>query len=376
MDVHQRRRIGDRRVAAVEDADLHQFIGTDILDEGDADLLQRGASGREIVLQDPLLEGFAEDRPIVFEAEALDQEAALAVRGGGRDAVHHAVRESRRSRAATPPARDRRGRRARRTASAVTLPLCGMLSQDITVKGGVPSARRRASPARMSPNTVRGRSGSPASRRCRDGRVEDPRGGIDVVAALGDGHGDDADRRVGQPIDDGGAVARGDEIHHGTCDPRLDVPGILLHHGGQPVLRLEALAAGLLGREHAGTDDRPVAVAPGIEQRRRDRRPGGRGGNFRRRNGRCRARGRSACSAVPRPLLEDASAPRLRASPHPDTPFVPPDGSVRSVELPRQPHCWQREFGLPPPVLTSPCRRERSDAAWSGRATGRPCRRG
>ena len=137
--------LDNRRVSAVEDADLHQFIGTDILDEGDADLLQRGASGREIVLQDPLLEGFAEDRPIVLEAEALDQEAALAVRGGGRDAVHHAVRES--HVLAQPRASSGSARPASpTTASAVTLPLCGMLSQDITVKGGVPSAR--GAPAR------------------------------------------------------------------------------------------------------------------------------------------------------------------------------------------------------------------------------------
>ena len=40
------------------------------------------------------------------------------------------------------------------TASAVTWPLWGMLSQDMTVKGARLSSRRRISPARISPNTV------------------------------------------------------------------------------------------------------------------------------------------------------------------------------------------------------------------------------
>ena len=44
------------------------------------------------------------------------------------------------------------------------------------------------------------------------------------------------------------------------------VAGVLLDHGGQPILLLELLAAGLLAVEDAGADDRPVVVEPGIEQ--------------------------------------------------------------------------------------------------------------
>ena len=68
MDVEQAGGIGDRRVAAVEDADLHQFVGRDVGGEGDADLLERRPAGGELVLHHPLAELLAEHRPIVLEA--------------------------------------------------------------------------------------------------------------------------------------------------------------------------------------------------------------------------------------------------------------------------------------------------------------------
>ena len=49
------------------------------------------------------------------------------------------------------------------TASRVTWPLWGMLSQDITVKGGTPASRRAFSPATSIPNTVFGASGAAPS---------------------------------------------------------------------------------------------------------------------------------------------------------------------------------------------------------------------
>jgi len=54
MDVEQAGRIGDRRVAAVEDANLHQLVGRDVPDEGRADRLQRRPAGGELVLDHPL----------------------------------------------------------------------------------------------------------------------------------------------------------------------------------------------------------------------------------------------------------------------------------------------------------------------------------
>ena len=84
------------------------------------------------------------------------------------------------------------------TAFSVTWPLPGMLSQDITVKGARPAARRRFRPATIRPNAVFGRvrdcaasatmSGCAASKCLRRRR--------DVIAAFGDGQRDDADLRA------------------------------------------------------------------------------------------------------------------------------------------------------------------------------------
>ena len=87
------RRIGDRRVAAVEDADLHQFVGRDVGGEGDPDVLQRRAAGRELVLDHPLPERLAEHRPGVLDAVGLAKDVALAIGRGRRDAVDHRVGE-------------------------------------------------------------------------------------------------------------------------------------------------------------------------------------------------------------------------------------------------------------------------------------------
>ena len=162
VDVHEAGRIGDDRVAAVEDADLHQLVGGDVLDELDADLLEGGAARGEVVLDHPLQEVLAEDRPGVLDAEFLAGDPPLAVGGRGRDAVDHGIGEG--DVGAHP--RGEAGVLGGGEAGdgvAADRPLCGMLSQDITVKGAMPAARRAFRPARIRPKTVFGSSGLRAS---------------------------------------------------------------------------------------------------------------------------------------------------------------------------------------------------------------------
>jgi hypothetical protein len=97
MDVHQRCRIGDRRMAAVQNADLHMFIGRHVRNECDADLFKRRAPGGKLILQHPLFELFAEDRPVILDTERILNEIDFALARRRRDAIHHAVRESRHS---------------------------------------------------------------------------------------------------------------------------------------------------------------------------------------------------------------------------------------------------------------------------------------
>ena len=78
---------------AVEDAELHQLVGRNILHELDADILEPWPSLRKIVLQHPLAEGFANNRRLVVEIEGLVDELDLTRAGGRCDTVDHAVRK-------------------------------------------------------------------------------------------------------------------------------------------------------------------------------------------------------------------------------------------------------------------------------------------
>ena len=146
MDVHQPGRIGDRRVAAIEDADLHQFEGRDVLDELHADLFERRAAGGKLSSSTHCLNGSQKTGQLSSTPKSSLEDIALAVGGGRRDAVDHAVRERRRCPAPRSAKAGSESCASPTTASAVTWPLWGMLSQDMTVKGGVPSALRRLQP--------------------------------------------------------------------------------------------------------------------------------------------------------------------------------------------------------------------------------------
>ncbi len=93
VDVEKCCRIGDRRMAAVEDADLHQLVRRDIGHELYAHLFQRWTSGGEMILHHPLLEFFAEDWPVVVNAEFIRQQIDFTFAGRRRNAVHHRIRE-------------------------------------------------------------------------------------------------------------------------------------------------------------------------------------------------------------------------------------------------------------------------------------------
>ena len=123
-----------------------------------------------------------------------------------------------------------------------------MLSQDMTVKGVVPASRRFLRPSAMRPNTVvRIIRMLAVAGDLRELRIELAGGGIDEIAALGDGDRDDADRRIGKLADDGGAVLRRDHAEHGARDAGAADARLLLHHGGEPVLRLERVMHGAVG---------------------------------------------------------------------------------------------------------------------------------
>ena len=80
-------------MATVEDAQFHQLIRSHVGHESDADLFQRRPTERELVLQHPLLEFFAEDRPGIVDAVGVAGNGDLALTGCRRDAVDHGIGE-------------------------------------------------------------------------------------------------------------------------------------------------------------------------------------------------------------------------------------------------------------------------------------------
>ena len=247
-------------MAAVENPDLHEFIRGDVAGERDPDLVERRPAGGELVLDHPLLELLAEDRPVVLDAPLFVEDRALPVSRRRRNAVDHPVWKS-------DIAADKGGKRG-----------IGHLGEaDDGVLGDVAVARkivaghdRIGRDAGGAPLLQAG--GDEAEGRLRRvgrlavgddvgmGGIEMLRRGGDVIAAFGDGERDDADRRINQRGEVGGDVERLDEIDHRAGDMRRTGVGLLFDDGGEPVLRLELLAHSDVGLADAGADDRPVAV--------------------------------------------------------------------------------------------------------------------
>ena len=235
MNVHQRRRIGDRRMAAIEDTDLHMLIGSDVGHEGHADLFQRRTACREIVLQHPLLKFLAIDGPIVLDVESFLQEVDLARARCRRDAVDHAVRKS--DVCGDPVGKGRVGE-PRRTDD-------GSFRDTAIVRNVVArhdgKGRQAGSAARLETGQDEAEYGL---RRIRVLAIGDDRRmggielarGIDEIAALGDRHRDDADGRVGELGDDGLGIADRQDIDHRRGDARGRAIVILFDHGRQKVL--------------------------------------------------------------------------------------------------------------------------------------------
>ena len=137
VDVEEAGGVGDDRVAAVQDADLHVLEGGDVGDELDAGLLEGRAAGGEAVLEHPLDEVLAEHRPGVVDAELVAADARA--RGRRWPGAMRSTMPFGKATVVADPGGEARGpapRRGRRRCCVATTPLCGMLSQESTVKGG------------------------------------------------------------------------------------------------------------------------------------------------------------------------------------------------------------------------------------------------
>ncbi len=85
--------VAQRLVAGVEQPQLHQLVGLDVVDDLHADPLQRRPPGGEAVLEHPLGERLTHHRPPVVDAEPVREHGPVRVGGHRGDPVHHRVRE-------------------------------------------------------------------------------------------------------------------------------------------------------------------------------------------------------------------------------------------------------------------------------------------
>ena len=89
----QVREVAQALVAGVEQPQLHQLVGRDIVDQQHVDLLERRAAVGEVVLEHPRRERLGRHRPLVLDAEFAFQHGDDVGRGDRGDAVHHRVGE-------------------------------------------------------------------------------------------------------------------------------------------------------------------------------------------------------------------------------------------------------------------------------------------
>ena len=265
VNVQQPRRIGDDRMPAIEDAQLHQLVGRDILHELHADLFQRRTAKREVIFQHPLGEVLAEDGPAIGNAELLRQDRAFAVRGAGGDAVDHAVGKGH---GLGDPVGEIRVRQPRQPHQRI--------AGDAPVMGDVVTAHdREGRHARLAALAQRGqdhaehgarglRVGGIGGNR-RVGRIE-PVLGVEEIAALGDRHRHDADIGRGHTRDGGGGIGGLHEVDHRADDMGFTAVGLLLDQGGEPVLRGQHITAPALAFQHPCPDNGPIAAEAPVEQ--------------------------------------------------------------------------------------------------------------
>ena len=86
-------KVGKRLVAGIEQAQLHELVRLDILNNLHADLLERRAAQGEVIFQHPLGKRLAHHGPGIFNAKALGELFDIRGRGHWRDAVYHGVGE-------------------------------------------------------------------------------------------------------------------------------------------------------------------------------------------------------------------------------------------------------------------------------------------
>ena len=162
-----------------------------------ADLFERRPAVGEVILDHPLLEGLAHDRPGVGDAEGFGDHGSIGIGRLGCDAIHHAVRKrdvgfDPRRQSFILQTREGNKRGARDLAVALQV-VAGHDRERRQARGSPP----REPGAHVAKDGLWRRRVFEIRADGRILRVEDARFVVDVVAAFGDGQADDAGGRIG-----------------------------------------------------------------------------------------------------------------------------------------------------------------------------------
>ncbi len=242
----EKAQVGQRQVAAVEQADLHFFIGRHVIGELHPHFFPGRAAVDEVVFQHPLHKGFAHHWPGIVDAVLVVQLQAMGGAGHGRNAVDHGIGETH---VGLDPVVQvgivqggKRQQRLARDGAVVRQVIAGHYGK-----------RRGAGGA------AAGQCGADETehggRRCGVRQVmldlrqvghELAGAVVDAVAAFGDGQRDDANRRVGQFVDQClGAVLGQQHVADRADHAHLGVVGVAQFIQGEQIVLAGQVVTGL-----------------------------------------------------------------------------------------------------------------------------------
>ena len=247
-------------MGGVEQAQLHQLVGHDVLDHLHPDPLEGRAACGEVVLENPLGEGLAHHRPGVLDAQPGAEIGDVLRRGLRGDPVHHAVGEGdvlfdpdRQLRIAHSGLGDDGGAR------------------DLAVAGQVVAAHDRegagtglAASAQRLHDVAEGGGGRVRVGGVMDGArglgAEGAGGVVDVVSALGHRQGDDPRGGCGHEAQDGLGVVGGEEevVDRADDGGLVAAVGVFEGQGVGVVLGGECVAHAGVARQEPDPADAPV----------------------------------------------------------------------------------------------------------------------
>ncbi len=246
-------------MGAVEQAELHELVGSDVGNELGADVLPGGAAAGEAVLDHPLGEGFGEDGPGIVDADRVAEPGGVGRGGDGGDAVDHGAGEAD---FAFDPAGEGlilhggEGEHGVAEDGAVVLDVVAGEQGG----GGLPGVQAAAEG--FDDDADRAGGGVGGGEVALDEGVvgvEALGSAVEAVAVFGDGEADDADRRVlGGAEQVGGGVAGEDGAGEGADHRAGFAGGVAFDQGVEGVLRGQGVVHPGIGGEKAGAEDAPL----------------------------------------------------------------------------------------------------------------------